>query len=67
MIKLTQKEKADRFDALQAAFEITKDHYTRRKEESEKKAERTDLIGAYNKGIADTCSGILQDLERWIV
>lgn len=67
MIHLTQKEKADRFDALQMAFQITNEHYLRRKEEADKRTDRTDLIGAYNKGISDTCGSILADLERWIV
>ena len=70
MIYLTQKEKADRFDALQAAFTATYKRWKERQEESRKiydEAFETSIIGAYNKGLSDAYKAVIDDLERWIV
>ena len=72
MIQLTQKEKADRFDALQAAFSLAHSNYTKRKTDAENRYEKStglgvSPIGAYNKGLADGYLSILADLERWTI
>ena len=67
MIVLTDKEKADRFDALQAAFKHTKQMYEKRREDAEKRYKEATVIGAYNKGLSDGYGYIIDDLERWIV
>lgn len=67
---LTQKEKADRFDALQAAFTATYNRWKDRQKESQKiydDAFATSIIGAYQKGCADTYKSVIEDLERWRV
>ena len=67
MIHLTEKEKADRFDALQAAFRITKDSYELLRADADRRYRGADVIGAYNKGLSDGYGKIIDDLERWIV
>ncbi len=64
---LTKEEKAKRFDSLQFAFEIAKDTYKRRSLEASAKYKTADIIGAYNKGLADAYAQMLEDIERWIV
>ena len=65
MIHLTEKEKADRYDALQTAFKYIKEIYEDRQSEAQGRYKNADLIGAYNKGLADAYSFIIQDIERW--
>jgi len=67
MLHLTEDEKARRFDALQTAFDITKDNYERRRREAELRYEGGDVISAYNKGLADAYACIIADLEKWRV
>lgn len=67
MIHLTQKEKADRFDALQVAFNITKQAYNSLQIEASKRYKSDDVISAYNKGLSDAYIRIIEDIERWIV
>jgi len=67
MITLTEKEKADRFDALQTAFLITQKRYTAQKLDATSKYRDASIIGAYNKGLADAYEQVLDDLERWII
>lgn len=69
MIKLTQKEKADRFDSLQVAFKVAKTSYKRRKTDADNKYRNITLnvLSAYNKGLSDGYGRILDDLERWMV
>lgn len=67
MIHLTQKEKADRFDTLQSAFQFTKHNYNGRQIEAAKRIKGGDVISAYNKGLSDAYIGFIEDLERWIV
>lgn len=67
MIHLTEKEKAERFDALQGAFRITQDGYIRLKNDADVRYTEASLIGAYNKGLSDGYKRILEDIERWIV
>lgn len=69
MIHLTQDEKASRFDSLQAAFSFTKKNYERRMNDAENKYNRSggDVIGAYNKGLADAYKDMTEDIEKWIV
>jgi len=63
MIRLTEKEKADRYDALQTAFKYTKERYADRKSEAQK--DNSGIIGAYNKGLADAYAYMIEDIERW--
>jgi hypothetical protein len=65
--EMTEREKADRFDALQAAFRITRDNYIRLREDADLRYTEASVIGAYNKGLADGYGRIIDDLERWIV
>ena len=67
MIILTEKEKADRFDALQTALKCTKESYERRRADADKRYRDATPIGAYNKGLSDGFGYIIDDLERWIV
>ena len=67
MINLTVKEKADRFDALQAAFRHTKEMYEKRRNDAGKRYKDASVIGAYNKGLSDGFGYIIDDLERWLV
>lgn len=65
MIHLTQKEKADRYDSLQTALEYTIKRYKERQKECEGRYGSADVIGAYNKGQADTYKTIIEDMETW--
>lgn len=67
MIHLTEKEKADRFDALQTALKITRDGYIRLRKDADLRYTEASVIGAYNKGLSDGYRRILDDIERWIV
>ena len=68
MIHLTKDEKADRFDALQAAFRHTKEMYEeRRRDANEKRTVYSGALYAYNVGLSDGFGYIIDDLERWIV
>lgn len=67
MIHLTEKEKADRFDALQAAFRATRDGYIRLQKDADLRYTEVSVIGAYNKGLADGYGHMIKDLDRWIV
>lgn len=67
MINLTQKEKADRYDALQMAIKITLEGYRRRRDEHDRQyreAQDVGVIGAYTKGLSDAFSHVITDLER---
>ena len=68
MIKLTNEEKAARYDSLQVAIKYTTESYRRLRDDSDKRfseARDVGLIGAYNKGFSDACCRFLVDLERW--
>lgn len=69
MIQLTNKEKAERWDALQAAIRYTAKAYRTRRAECQKNYEAygadTGVIGAYNKGLADAFGQVAEMLERW--
>lgn len=67
MIRLTEKEKADRFDSLQTAFKVAKESYERRRADADKRYRDATPIGAYNKGLSDGFGYILDDLERWMI
>lgn len=67
MIRLTEKEKADRFDALQTAFKVSKGYYERMRADADRRYIDAGPIGAYNKGLSDGYGRILDDLERWMV
>jgi len=66
-IHLTEKEKADRFDSLQVAFQHTKEMYEKRRRDADKRYHDASVIGAYNKGLSDGYGYIIDDLERWMV
>lgn len=71
MIHLTKEEKADRFDALQAAICLTLKIYLTRRTECLRNYEAygadTGILGAYNKGMADAYGQMAEMLERWTV
>lgn len=66
MIKLTQKEKADRYDSLQTAIKYTLKNW----EEAREKCltsdyEVLDFAKIYNKGLADGYQRAINTLELW--
>lgn len=69
MIRLTAKEKAERWDALQTAIRYTAKAYRTRRDECQKNYEAygadTGVLGAYNKGMADAFGQVAEMLERW--
>lgn len=69
MIQLTNKEKAERWDALQTAIRYTAKAYRTRRDECQKNYESygadTGILGAYNKGMADAFGQVAEMLERW--
>lgn len=69
MIRLTEKEKADRFDSLQTAFKVAKKSYEQRRADADNKYRNIilNVPRAYNKGLSDGYGCILDDLERWMV
>ena len=65
---MTNKEKAERYDALMAAIAVTKTSYQRMRDDCERRyseAQELGIIGSYSKGLADGFSRIVVDLERW--
>lgn len=66
-IHLTEKEKADRFDSLQVAFQHTKEMYEKCRRDADKRYHDASVIGAYNKGLSDGYGYIIDDLERWMI
>lgn len=69
MTKLTNAEKAARYDALQAAIKYTIECYKRHIEYNYKRYEELTsegVLGAYNYGVADGFRYALEDLERWV-
>ena len=71
MARLTTEEKANRYDALQAAIEINIKTYKSRQQDAQNRydkgtvCDRVDMIAAYNKGIADTCEDVLTMLAAF--
>lgn len=68
MMKLTTKEKADRYDALQMAIKFTLNSYRERKDVHDHHAreeQRAGFLGAYSLGMSDAFSHVIADLERW--
>lgn len=68
MVVLTNREKASRYDALQAAIRHTVEMYKKRLKNTEKQykeAVEVGVLGAYSKGLADAYASIVGDLERW--
>ena len=68
MIILTTKEKAERYDALQMAIQITLEGYRKRRDTHHrqyKDAQSAGIIGAYSKGLSDAFAHVVNDLERW--
>ncbi len=71
MARLTKEEKADRYDALQAAIEINIKTYKSRQQDAQNRYDKrtvcgsVDMISAYNKGIADTCESVLTMLAAF--
>ena len=66
---LTKAEKAARYDALQVAIRYTLKAYQTRRTECLRNYEAygadTGVLGAYNKGMADTYGQMIETLERW--
>ncbi len=67
MRHLTEKEKADCFDALQETFKIARDFYIKLQKDADVRYTEASVIGAYNKGLSDGYKRIIEDIERWIV
>lgn len=67
MAKLTTQEKAARYDALQMAININIKTYQSRKQEAQSRYNKTtsDIIAAYNKGIADACDDMITTLTAF--
>lgn len=68
-IHLTEKEKAARYDALQAAVRHTKELYERQRDSFDKQykeAQAQGILGAYSKGQSDAFALAADDLSRWI-
>lgn len=69
MIRLTKDEKVSRYDALQTAIRYTASAYQSRRTECLRNYEAygadTNVIAAYNKGMADAFGIFLEALERW--
>lgn len=66
-IHLTEKEKADRFDALQVAFKYTKEQVDERRRMCNQRYSDSSVIGAYNKGLFDGYGYFIEALERWLI
>lgn len=60
---ITTREKAKRYDAIQSALKFHIDTYSQRKREALNRYRDTDVIGAYNKGMADAYRDMLQTLR----
>lgn len=65
MARLTTREKAERYDALQSAIEYTIELYKRREQDAKAKYKDATVIGAYNKGLADAYKDTIQTLRRF--
>lgn len=64
---LTQKEKADRYDALQAAIKHTLKNYNDRAKRSKEKAdEGNGVIHSLHLGYYEAYREIVSDLKRWV-
>ena len=67
MIRLTNEEKANRYDALQIAIKYTLTHYKKERKINEEKYNNDNfgVIGAYHKGLVDGADCIIGQLEMW--
>lgn len=67
MIKLTNKEKAVRYDAIQTAIKYTVETYKGRAEEAAEnnRKHKDSILSAYDLGVSETLKGVILDLERW--
>lgn len=66
---MTNREKAERYDALMTAIKYTLECYKERQRTHDLRyheAQTLGLIGAYSKGRSDAYSCIIADLERWL-
>lgn len=62
---MTDREKINRYDALQAAIKATIGSFEVRKGESDKRAGHNNVIEAYEKGLADAYAVMIETLGRW--
>ncbi|MCR5136657.1 MAG: hypothetical protein K6C12_06110 [Oscillospiraceae bacterium] len=66
---MTNREKAERYDALMVAIKVTLEGYKRRQREHDRQyheAQALGIIGAYSKGLSDAYWHVIADLERWL-
>lgn len=63
MAELTRAEKAERYDALQAAISFKIETYEHRKREAETNASEPTIFRTYHKGAADAYADIIQTLK----
>lgn len=66
---MTGREKARRYDALQAAIKHTRESYLKRRDDFDKRyrdAQEQGILGAYSKGQSDAFALVVDDLERWL-
>ena len=64
MARLLESEKAARYDALQVAIECNIKNYKRRAKEAGDRYREADVLGAYNKGLADAYRDAVEMLEK---
>jgi len=69
VIRLTKEEKAARYDALQTAIRFTAKGYRTQRQECMTRyaayGADTNILAAYNKGMADALGAVVEMLERW--
>lgn len=67
---MTNKEKAERYEALQMAIKVSLDGYIMRRDDAETKynehIQTAPIIGGYEKGLHDAYKNIVETLERWL-
>lgn len=65
---MRMRDKASRYDALQAAIKTILEGYRKRQKEYESKYDedmQPEIFKAYSKGASDAYCHVINDLERW--
>lgn len=64
---MTDKEKVERYDALQLAMQIRRKQYLDCAEESRKRSEKyAGAFSLYERGASIAYESIAKDLEKWL-
>lgn len=69
IMKLTQKEKADRYDSLMVAIEYYRTIYKDRArvyEEVIKNKDDMNVLDSFNYGMAKCYEGVVEDMGAWL-